>query len=241
MVSWVLADIITPLIFGVVWTVVARSGNSDISQSTVITYFLLTVLFAKALKDWSYEAVINEVISGEFSRYLLKPFNYIIQFLGINIGEKIIRILISVPVIVVLYIFLRDYASIAPSYLYIVLSMFAFLIASVLTFLILHTFALLSFFVKQLWSLKAFHNNLLTMLSGEIMPIFFMPVWAQFLMEILPYRYTLSFPVEILMMRLSLSQIQSGFFISIIWLIFFIVLYTFLFKKAIKRYEAEGI
>lgn len=241
MVSWVLSDIITPLIFGAVWTIVAREGNSDVSQSTVVTYFILIIFFSKFLKDWSHERVMSDVISGEFSKYLLKPFNYIIEFLGINIGEKILRLLITIPVVVLLWVSLNHYISFSPSYLYVVLSLFALLIAAVLTFFIFHTFALLSFFVKQLWSLKAFHNNLYTILSGEIMPIFFMPVWAQFLTEILPYRYTISFPVEILLNRLSLSQIQSGFIIGLVWLVIFIFIYFYLLKKAVKKYEAEGI
>jgi len=69
----------------------------------------------------------------------------------------------------------------------------------------------------------------------------FLPYIIQFGLQLLPFRYTLSFPVEILTGRLGSYDLRFGFLIAGIWLIVLWFVYKLAFKFSIRKYEAEGI
>ena len=89
--------------------------------------------------------------------------------------------------------------------------------------------------------IRIFYYNIASLFSGEFIPIPFLPQIGRFLLELLPFRYTLSFPVEILLGRLNDYQKEIGFLTATVWLVILFIIYKIVFKKAIKKYEAEGI
>lgn len=237
---WVLSDALQPLILGVVWSAVARSGGI-LSISQVITYFFLVTLVSKLTKDWSVNYVTDVVISGEFSKYLLKPFNYLAETFGISIGARVLRITMLIPMLLVAFFIFRGRFEIINSFENIMLFILALLIAFLINFLLGNTFALISFFVNQIIGLRTFYEHAVIFLSGEGIPLVAYPSWAKFWLEILPFRYTLSFPIEILMGTISPNEIFYGFVISGIWILILVVMYKLLFRLAVKKYEAYGI
>jgi len=68
-----------------------------------------------------------------------------------------------------------------------------------------------------------------------------LPIIALYTVQVLPLRYTLSFPIEILLGRMTNYDIGIGFVIATIWLIALYLIYSVFFKISIKKYAAEGI
>lgn len=237
---WVLSDALQPLILGVVWSAVAKSGGI-LTIHQVITYFFLVTLVSKLTKDWSVNYVTDVVISGEFSKYLLKPFNYLAETLGISIGARTLRIVMLIPMLIVAYLVFRGRFEIVYSFENVMLFVVALFIAFLINFLLGNTFALVSFFINQIIGLRTFYEHAVIFLSGEGIPLVAYPSWAKFWLEILPFRYTLSFPIEILMGTISRSEIYYGFIISGVWIVLLIITYKLLFRFAVKKYEAYGI
>ena len=240
-VSWVISDMVFPIILTVVWSSAANSAGARFTASDIVSYFFMIAIVLKVTKDISHKYVGDKIISGEFSNYLSKPFNYLSEVLGISIATKILRSIIALPMIVLIFTLFNKYITYQVTstsiFLFIVALMYAFWI----NFLLGNIFALLAFFIKQIQGLRAFYDNTVTFLSGEIMPLFAIPTAAMFVVVALPFRYTLSFPVEILMGSLSDMDIKNGFLTASLWLIALIVIYKLMYKKAIKQYEAEGI
>lgn len=237
---WVISDLLQPLLLGMVWLSVAKQG-SILSVNQVVTYFFLVVLVSKLTKDWSVVYISNSVVSGEFSKYLVKPFNYLAETLGISLGVRILRLIILVPVIGIVGIFATQYIDINFTFESLMLSVLALGIGFFINFLLGNTFALLSFFIQQIYGLRAFYEHAALFLSGEGMPLLAYPAWAHFYLNLMPFRYTISFPIEILMGLSTSTDIFFGFFVALFWLIFLIIVYKVLFKLAIKKYEAYGI
>ena len=77
--------------------------------------------------------------------------------------------------------------------------------------------------------------------SGEFIPLVILPFLAEFVLKILPFRYTLSFPLEILIGRSTNYDIYTGFIIGGIWLIALYFIYKILYSIAVRKYAAEGI
>lgn len=237
---WVLSDAIQPLILGTVWASVAKNGGL-FTQNEVITYFFLVTLVSKLTKDWSIIYVTDIVISGEFSKYLLKPFNYLAETLGISIGARILRMVMLIPMLVIAYFVFRGSFEIIFNFETSMLFLLSLGVAFFINFLLGNTFALISFFVNQIIGLRTFYEHTVIFLSGEGIPLIAFPSWAKFWLEILPFRYTLSFPIEIITGSISGNEIFYGFAISLVWMIILIISYKLLFRLATKKYEAYGI
>lgn len=238
---WVIADIIQPILLGFVWIAVARSGGGTLSVEQVISYFFLVAIISKLTRDWSVAYISNQIISGEFSKYLLKPFNYLSETLGISIATRVLRMSFLIPLLVISSIFLKQYFVYDFSLINTALFTLSVLLGFVINYLLGNTFALLAFFVNQILGLRSFYENIATFLSGEGIPLSAFPVWAFAIAIFLPFRYTISFPVEIALGILNQEQMIQGFGVACLWILFLIVLYKLLFKLAVKRYESVGI
>ena len=59
-------------------------------------------------------------------------------------------------------------------------------------------------------------------------------------LQVLPFRYMLSFPIEILMGRLSLGEIGRGLAIQMAWAGVFWLGYRLLWQRGLRRYGAVG-
>lgn len=240
-VAWVLADTFQPFILGVLWVNVVRNGSTNLSLEQMVTYFFLAAIVSKFTKDNSDKYISNRIMHGEFAKYLVRPFNYLSEVLGITIAAKLLRLIIILPILIVAYILLKDLIIINYSYVNILLFFSAVIIAFIISFLLGNTFALITFFIKQILGIRAFYENTVTFLSGEVIPLMIMPIWALAFVKVLPFRYTFSFPIEILTGQLNSIEITHGFYFGLFWLIALSILYKLLYRLSIKKYEAEGI
>ncbi|MBT3602099.1 MAG: ABC transporter permease, partial [Candidatus Latescibacteria bacterium] len=77
-------------------------------------------------------------------------------------------------------------------------------------------------------------------LSGRIAPIELLPNLVQQIANILPFRWAVAFPVELMLGRLSNEQIWHGFTMQGMWLVISLVLLKIVWRSGIKKYSAVG-
>jgi ABC-2 type transport system permease protein len=80
----------------------------------------------------------------------------------------------------------------------------------------------------------------MVMFGGVIAPLELFPPAAARLAAILPFRYMLSLPVELLLGRLTGSDRLAALGIQILWLAVFIGIYRLLWRIGLKHYSAVG-
>ena len=194
--SWVIADFIQPLILAMVWSGASKNANYSVEQ--IFTYFILMTFVVKFTKDFSDRFVSTKIIMGQFSNYLYKPYHYLSEVLGLSIGAKIVRIVITLPIWLLALYLIRDKVVFDLSYMTLFYGFISIVLAFTISFMLGNIFALLTFFVKQIYGLRIFYENVVVFMSGEVMPMFTVPLWALSVFTYLPFRYSLSFPVEIL-------------------------------------------
>jgi ABC-2 type transport system permease protein len=89
--------------------------------------------------------------------------------------------------------------------------------------------------------MRTFYYNISSFLSGEYAPLVAFPLSVLFFVQLLPFRYTLSFPIEILLGRMTTYDINYGFVIAGAWLVILIITFIVFYNISIKKYAAEGI
>ncbi|MCA9375328.1 ABC-2 family transporter protein [Candidatus Dojkabacteria bacterium] len=238
---WVVSDAIQPVIFGTLWVSVSKSGFSEVPTNYIISYYFLVVIVSRLTQDWSIQFVSNSIIDGDFAKYLVRPFNYLAEMFGISLAIRTLRIILMIPLILVAFIYLGNRISYDLNTLNVCLFIGSAILGFVINFFLGNIFALVAFFIKQVVGLRALYVNLVSILSGEYIPLKFLSHGMLFIFQLLPFRYVLSFPIEILSGDLNLSSIRDGYLIGALWLAVLFFVYKAMFRYSIKKYESEGI
>jgi len=242
LVVWIIADIIKIAGLCFVWAASAKvTGNID--QGYIISYYVLMVLVGKLMQDITPENGVRQILNGKFSNSLLKPMSYLTEYLGSNIGSNLFRLLVSIPAFGLgMYLVMKLNFWVVDFNPYLIfLALGAIILGFLINFLLGNIFTLLSFYNKNMIGMRIFYYNIAALFSGEFVPFAALPIIALYTVQVLPFRYTLSFPIEILLGRMTNYDIGLGFVIGIAWLVALYIIYSIFFKISIKKYAAEGI
>lgn len=242
LISWIIADVIKISGLCFVWLASSKITGS-VDQAYIVTYYVLMLLIGKLMMDITPEEGVRQILNGRFSNLLLKPTNHLNCYIGNNLGSNLFRLMVSAPAFLIgmfLAIKLNLWVVDFNPYL-IFLALIGIAMGFMINFFLGNIFSLLAFYNKSMEGMRIFYFNIAALLSGEFIPLVILPFLAEYILKILPFRYTLSFPIEILIGRLTNYDIFTGFVIGGIWLVTLYFIYKILYSIAIRKYAAEGI
>jgi ABC-2 type transport system permease protein len=236
-----LGGIITTVLFSMLWFTGTDIGYEGLSKEYVISYFFLVLITSKFTMDVSIRLITESIALGDFSKYLTRPFSYLVEALGANLAEQTLHVLFVIPVMIGGGYLLQDYLIYDITPYTIFLFICSIILANIIKFLMSQIFCLITFSVKQIYGLRTLHENIVTILSGEIVPYAALPSSIMLVLELTPFRYLLTFPIEILMGNMRPYDIHIGFLIAGIWIVLLYLIYKIGYFVSIQKYEAEGI
>jgi ABC-2 type transport system permease protein len=73
-----------------------------------------------------------------------------------------------------------------------------------------------------------------------VAPLAVLPAWGQQLASALPFRWMFSFPLELLLGRVSPTQTVQGFLMQALWLAVVGLLMRVIWRSAVRQYGAVG-
>ena len=110
--------------------------------------------------------------------------------------------------------------------------------AWLLRFLWGYWLALLAFWNTDFSAMLAVQDALVFLLAGQVAPMALLPPALQTLATVLPFRYMLGFPVEVITNQLDATGLMLGFAIQLAWVTLTLALSIVLWRRGLKRYEA---
>lgn len=242
LLMWIFADTIKILGLCFVWAASVKFTNVA-SQGYIVSYFILMLIFGKFTGDVVPELGVRLILSGKISNLLLKPFSYLTEFLGYDIGSNVFRLIASLPAFVLGIIVTKSLnlwiVEFNPYLIFLACT--AAVLGFLINFLLGNIFSLLAFYNKNMDGMRTFYYNITAFVSGGYAPLVAFPYAILFFIQLLPFRYTLSFPIEIMLGRMTNYDITYGFIIAGAWLIILFVLFNILYLIASRKYAAEGI
>jgi ABC-2 type transport system permease protein len=184
---------------------------------------------------WDYEWRIRD---GTLSFALLKPVHPIHSFIADNLMTKAIQ----VPVLTVIAVALAfAFHAVLSVSLWVVVAFIPVLIlAFFVRFLLEWTLAQAAFWTTRVGSLNQLYFLLLLLLSGQIAPLSLLPHPVQIAAKILPLYWTVGFPTELLLGKVTPSAALFGIGVQAIWLVVTFSLSRVVFKLGVKAYSAVG-
>ncbi len=240
---YALTSLVTPFLGLWVWLAVQK-GNPSLgyNREEIIFYFLAVAICSSFTTAWAAYFINDDIKKGNFSKFLIKPYSVLEQSVMNNIVEKVFKLsVIGTALVAISLVFaLTDRFSL-PIYIeYLPLSLLALVAALLMINFLDVSMGLAGFWMDDIDFLTGAFFTADALLSGKVVPVTFLPNFLQQIGFFLPFRYTVSFPIELMLGKLTTGEIISGFFALFFWTVFFWNLQKFLYKKGAVRYSSYG-
>ena len=144
----------------------------------------------------------------------------------------------TLPVVALLAWYFRP--ALQPGWLQIALFVPALLLAFGLRWLLEYTLALAAFWTTRVTACNEVYHLVFWFLAGMVAPNALLPDWLQTVAAVLPFRWTLAFPIEVLLGRLETAAILQGYSFSASGSAWPMGCTGLLWAIGVRRYSAVG-
>lgn len=241
LVIWMISHVLEPLVYLLVWSAVSITGGGSVGDYTTrefAAYFIVLMLVNHVTYTWIMYEFEYRVREGTFSVALLKPVHPIHSDIADNISSKLITL--PLMMLIALGLAAMFHPLLGPSMWAIVAAVPVLILAFMVRFLLEWTLAQSAFWTTRVSAINQIYFVLVLFLSGQIAPLALFPAPIQLVAAILPFRWMIGFPVELLLGRLSPLQIVTGLGAQAVWLAIGFALFRIVWRAGIRVYSAVG-
>ena len=176
---------------------------------------------------------------GSITNEFLKPVNFTLRLLAENIGEAVFKIVFHFLPAVVLTMF---YTKLCPpkSFWHLLLMVvsvgFGYLIQWFIGFIV-QTW---SFWLFSVWGIMTIKNVIVRILSGTLLPLWFMPSVMKKIIAWTPFESIYFTPVQIYLGEIQGTELFTKLLIQLIWILLLGCIAHFFWKKGVKKLVVQG-
>lgn len=236
---WILTTT-QPLIMLGLWTSVAREAPfAGYSSVDFVAYFLATLIVRQLTGNWVAWQMSEEVRSGAMAMRLLRPIHPFFAYAASHAAAIPFRSFIALPVAFILLASSgASTLSTDPAQLALLVPSLA--LAWLLTFAVLFAIGALAFFLTQTMAIANLYFGLYSLFSGYLMPLPLLPPPIAALAKVLPFRFMLSVPVELLTRPVDRADLVILLGGQVAWTAILLAIGLALWRAGVKRFEAVG-
>ena len=241
MLIWLLGLVLQPVIYLVVWLTVAAARGGQVGSFTsgdLAAYYIVMMLVNHAAFTWHMFEMGWRVRSGSFNPLLVQPLHPIHRDIAENLAYKLLTLAAVAPVAAFMVWYFEP-AFHTPAWA-LVAFVPALVLAFLLRFLVEWSVGLLAFWITDTSGLHQLYMAGVMFLAGRMAPLELMPGWVQHLAAILPFRWMVAFPVELVLGRLTREQAVDGLLVQGVWLGLGAGVLALAWGRAVRRYSAVG-
>lgn len=240
-VVWLIGAVLEPVISLVVWSTVAHQAGGTVNGMTpgdFAAYFIAAMFVARMTfnwLNWVYEEYIRD---GSLSARLMRPFHPVIfDFLTVA-NNKALQFVFVFPIAILLSVIFG--ATYHFSLWSLLAALPAIALAFILRFTMEWTVALAAFWTTRMRAINHLYFNTFVILSGMLAPLSLYPPAVQTLAWLLPWRWTIYFPVQVILGQLAPNEVAMGLAMQLLWIALAALLAQFVWKKAVRRFASVG-
>lgn len=238
---WMTEKLLEPIIYLAVWSSVAVSQGGDVNGLGVgdfAAYYIGLLLVGHLTQNWHVWTIEWYVAEGQLSKYLVRPLHPIHESVTNDWIFKGLMMVIVIPTMFILaWLF-------APGLYFNFTSVLLFIpvicLAGALGFIGGWTVGLSAFWTIRNGTLIQMYFLMMLFFSGRIAPLELLPPFMAQIAYLLPFRWIVSFPIEVLLGWIPTEQIVTGMVIQLVWLVALISISTGVWKLSLRRYGAVG-
>jgi ABC-2 type transport system permease protein len=239
--AYMLGMVAEPVVYLVVWSSVANTHGGSVDGITAgdfAAYYIVWTLVRNmniVLTPYAWE---DRIQRGELSGRLLQPVHPIHFDLAFFAGWKVVVVVLWVPIALVLSLAFRPtfHISALDVVVFVVAIWGAYLIRSMLLWVL----GMITFWTTRVSAIYDTYFTAELLLSGRLVPLALLPAWATGLANVLPFKYTFGYPIEVLAGSLSTRSLLIGLGLQAVWVAAGTLLVAVVWRAGIRRYGAVG-
>ncbi len=234
--------LLLPVVLLSAWLSIEKMPGNPYSDADYLLYYLLVPFILNITDSRSIFKFASAVKDGSLSRDLLKPYPAPLLFLIETVTGNLVQLVYLLPMTIAgLFFFRQRLPQIDFNYQLVTYFGLALAGGAILRMLVSGSIALLGFWLENVTTLNLVLNGgIWALLGGMIVPVATFPDTIREIAGYLPYRYMLSFPIEILTGRLGHDELISGFLVILAWSAIFGVLCRGIWCRGLKAFTAYG-
>lgn len=244
-VIWILTDMVTAVTMPLIW-LASYNGRPSIhgfAPSEMVLYYLVMLSLTSLIESHILWDMAGDVKQGKFNIYLTRPYSFMAYMYAANLGWRVMRTLLAAPLFLLVAFAFRAYLppfSLAhyqigpPFWLAVVGGHF-------LSFAITYALGLLALWLYEVRSLFNFYYLPLLLFSGQLAPLALLPSALQSAARWMPFPYTLAFPTQVFLGKMTGSALAWGLTAQAAWTLIALGLAAVLWRGGLRRYTAFGV
>ncbi|MCY9759115.1 ABC-2 family transporter protein [Paenibacillus alvei] len=240
-----LVSLIFPIgIQSLIWSAVYRNSDQHTlygyEYSQMILYTILSGLVAKFVMTQLERTIAEDIKSGGLNAYLIRPVSYFWYRVSAYAGSRVISdgILLGLVAVVLFTASYYGHTQLSPSRM--VLFSACLLLAAVVQFLLSYAICALAFRLAEISYFFVITGLIVQILSGGIVPLEVFGDTLNSWFSLLPFKYTIYFPVNVLNGRLTEGEALTGLLIQCGWIALLAGAAHLAWRAGLKRYVGLG-
>jgi ABC-2 type transport system permease protein len=226
------------------WTAIYLNATGStvygFTYRQIIAYTFLAGLISRIVRTGFEYEIMDDVKNGRYSKFLVQPVGYFPYRLASFFGSKLPGLAMILSILVIVLIGLNAFWGVSLEMGRILVFPLTLALAMMLNFLIFYCISAVAFWLVEIGFLFEGLRIVIILLSGGIFPLEVFGARFVQVVSLLPFKYTISYPITVLNGKLAYSQIPLGMLIQCVWIGACLVLARLLWRIGSRRYIAVG-
>jgi ABC-2 type transport system permease protein len=226
------------------WTAIYKNATGStvygFTYRQILAYTFLAGLISRIVRTGFEYEIMDDVKNGRYSKFLVQPVGYFPYRLASFFGGKLPGLAMILTILVIVILGLNAFWGVTLELGRILVFPVALALAMVLNFLIFYCISAVAFWLVEIGFLFEGVRIVFILLSGGIFPLEVFGRRFVQVMTVLPFKYTINYPITVLNGKIPYADIPLAMLIQIAWIGGCLLLARALWRVGSKRYIAVG-
>ncbi len=226
------------------WTAIYNASSQEViygyTYRQIIAYTFLAGLVGRIVRTGFEYEIMDDVKNGKFNKFLVQPVGYFPYRLANFFGQKLPGLAMIFSLLVIILIGLSAFWGVTLAWTRILIFLGTLVLAVSLNFLIFYCISSIAFWVVEIGFLFEGIRIVIVLLSGAIFPLEVFGTRFVQVMNLLPFKYTVNYPINVLNGKIPAPEILPGLLLQIFWIGACLLIANGLWKLGSRRYVAVG-
>ncbi|WP_379128442.1 ABC transporter permease [Paenibacillus sp. sgz500958] len=226
------------------WKAVYRHASNvnlyGYTYHQMIVYTIVAALVSRLVATGLEYDINHDIKSGGLNKFLVRPIGYFPYKICVYLGGKVLSFAITLIILLSVVLFMVYYLKAPIGVSRILVFSVVLILAVVLNFMISFSVSAIAFWLTDVSYLFHITALLIQIFSGGIFPLdIFGRKWLA-VFDYLPFKYTIYMPVNVINGKLTMTQVLHVIELQLIWIGLIMMITSYIWKVAIKKYIAVG-
>ena len=238
---YMVSAVLGPTISLLVWRAALASGAElPVDAEYLTTYFVLLGVVSMLTSSWISGYLAESIRGGTLSIWIVRPGSTHFNGIANNLSEKIIKGVALVPLIAAVGWSVRDAIALPSDGVRWAMFTVSVLAAAVMVYAMDVVVGSLAFWLDDVTGIDRGRSLIHDVLRGQLVPLALFPAWAQGFLDLQPFRFTMSFSLELLVSDLAGFDLVIGMVLQIGYAALFLLGAIHVWRRGLRAYTAAG-